>query len=185
MSDSREPEKSPREGGSFGFALLLVAVAVVAYFAMRSREPVAGELVGVLRPPLNVTGWLNTDGPVRDDALLGKVVLVDCWASWCGPCREKMPSLVKFEEKFRDQGLVVIGLTPEDGKEVADVEAYVKSVPGFTWPIGVGASLPIDLMGVTAFPTLILFDKSGTSTWASHGMGGLEDAVLKALAAPG
>jgi thiol-disulfide isomerase/thioredoxin len=185
MADSEKPAASPKQG-SFGIAWLLVGLAVLAYVMMRSRGPEAsGDLVGILLPPLKVEGWLNVQGPVRDESLRGQVVLVDNWASWCGPCRAKMPALVEFNQKFRDQGLVVIGLTPEGGQELGDVETYVKSVEGLDWPIGFGANLPIDVMGVTAFPTLILFDKSGTSIWAGHGMGGLEAAVVKALAAPG
>lgn len=177
---------SSQERGSFGIAWLLVGLAVLAFWVMRSSGPGASDdLVGILRPPLNVEGWLNVDRPLRDESLRGQVVLVDNWASWCGPCRAKMPALVEFNKKFRDQGLVVIGLTPESGQELGDVESYVESVEGLDWPIGFGANLPIDLMGVTAFPTLILFDKSGTSVWAGHGMGGLEEAVVKALAAPG
>jgi thiol-disulfide isomerase/thioredoxin len=185
MADSEKAAAS-QERGSFSIAWLLVGLAVLAFWVMRSRGPEAsGDLVGILRPPLTVEGWLNVDRPVRDESLRGQVVLIDNWASWCGPCRAKMPALVEFNQKFRDQGLVVIGLTPEGGQELGDVETYVESVKGLDWPIGFGANLPIDVMGVTAFPTLILFDKSGRSVWAGHELRGLEEAAVKALAASG
>lgn len=177
-----EPEKTSPGRGSSGIIWLFVIAAVVAYFLFRAQGTGSSDLAGILRPPLQVSGWLNTDGPVRDDSLSGKVVLIDCWASWCGPCRANMPDLVKFHERFRDQGLVVIGLTPEDGQEVANVESYIATVPGLDWPIGVGAGIPLDIMGVTAFPTLILFDRTGTSIWAGHSAYGLEEATLAALA---
>ena len=44
----------------------------------------------------------------------GKVVLVDFWASWCGPCKESFPTLNRLQEKYKDKGLVVIGIGVDD-----------------------------------------------------------------------
>jgi thiol-disulfide isomerase/thioredoxin len=183
MSNSNEAGSAPRERGSFGFALLLIVLAVVAYYALRLRSPEAREFIGIARPPLTVAGWLNTDAPLTDVALRGKVVLIDNWASWCGPCRAGMPRVVEFRKRFRDEGVVVIGLTPEKGDELPGVEKYVQSVDGLDWPIGYGAELPMDVMGVTALPTMVLFDKSGTCVWAGHEVSGLDEAAIAALAA--
>jgi thiol-disulfide isomerase/thioredoxin len=131
---------------------------------------------------LEVAGWLNTDAPPTAASLRGRVVLIDFWATWCVYCVEEMPDLVEFHRRYQDQGLVLIGLTPEMSEEVPQVASYVASVDGLTWPIGYGAVITLDIMGIGEFPTLVLFDRSGQSVWAGASIHGLEEAVVKALA---
>jgi thiol-disulfide isomerase/thioredoxin len=183
MTDAKQPPVPPRESGSFGFVVVLVALAVVAYVALRSNRAAESQFVSVALPPLEVAGWFNAATPVSNESLRGRVVLLDCWFVDCPPCRAAMPHLVEFHNKFRNSGVAVIGLTPDSGSDVPRAEAFVKSIPGIDWPIGYGAQIPLEILGVHEYPTLILFDKSGRSIWAGHGFDGLEDAVIKALAA--
>lgn len=57
----------------------------------------------------------------------GKVLLVNMWATWCGPCRSEMPTLVKLQEANRDKGLEVIGLNTDDEK-VEDIEKFAEDM---------------------------------------------------------
>jgi hypothetical protein len=93
-----------------------------------------------------------------------------------------MPAVVDYRRKFRNQGVVVIGLTPETGHAVETVRQYVAGVDGLDWPIGYGADMMFTLLGIEALPTYVLFDRTGTSVWASHSLDGLEDATIGALA---
>ena len=68
------------------------------------------ELIGKDAPPLNVKDWVNGEA-LADDDLKGKVVLLDFWAVWCGPCIATFPHLREWNEKYADEGLVIIGLT--------------------------------------------------------------------------
>jgi thiol-disulfide isomerase/thioredoxin len=68
------------------------------------------ELIGKDAAPLKVETWVN-GSPLSDADLKGKVVLLDFWAVWCGPCIATFPHLREWNEKYGDKGLVIIGLT--------------------------------------------------------------------------
>ena len=61
------------------------------------------------------------------DQFKGKVVVVDFWASWCGPCRQSFPWLNGVAQKYRDKGLVVVGVNVD--RERADADLFLKDVP--------------------------------------------------------
>ena len=70
------------------------------------------ELVGKPAPPFlsKVDAWVNGE-PLTEDDLKGKVILLDFWAVWCGPCISTFPHLREWHEKYADKGLVIVGLT--------------------------------------------------------------------------
>lgn len=71
---------------------------------------VRAELIGKSYSPLENPTWLNGD-PITSEQLHGKVVLLDFWAVWCGPCIATFPHLIEWQEKYGDKGLVIIGVT--------------------------------------------------------------------------
>lgn len=64
----------------------------------------------------------------------GKIVVLNLWATWCGPCREEIPIMIKLQEKYRDRALTFIGLAMDDQ---APVEKYAKEM-GINYPILLG-----------------------------------------------
>lgn len=67
-------------------------------------------LIGQKAPALNIEDWAN-GSPLTADDLKGKVVLLDFWAIWCGPCVATFPHLREWQEKYSDKGLVIVGMT--------------------------------------------------------------------------
>src|SRR5262245_55724643 len=74
------------------------------------------ELLGKPMPALTVAKWKN--GEVKPDDMKGKVVVIDFWATWCGPCIKAIPHTNEIAEKYKEKGVVVIGVcTHRNGQE--------------------------------------------------------------------
>ncbi len=123
------------------------------------------------------------------EELKGKVVIVDVWGTWCPPCREEIPSFIKLQEKYGDQGFQMIGLNYErKGDPEADLAAVVGYVEqnGINYPCIMGddetrAQIP-DFQG---FPTTLFVDKTGKVRMKAVGLHEFDylDAVIAELLA--
>ncbi len=84
--------------------------------ARRSNRPVSAVVVQLLKDPAPVADFTVTDlngRTISSADLRGKVVLVNFWATWCPPCRAEIPDLIKLQDKYRDQ-LVVLGISEDE-----------------------------------------------------------------------
>jgi thiol-disulfide isomerase/thioredoxin len=131
-------------------------------------EAQAGLQPGDRAPELE---WTNPDGtpgqlldldgnPVRLEDLRGKLVWLNFWATWCPPCQAETPVLREMDERYRDQGLAIVGIAVQE-TTVDNVRDYADRY-GLRYPIAFDASADIfDLYRVYALPTQFFIGPDG------------------------
>ncbi|BDI30404.1 thioredoxin [Capsulimonas corticalis] len=121
--------------------------------------------------------------PLSMQSLRGKVVLMDFWATWCGPCRMATPTLQSLHKKFAAKGLKVIGVSIDDPNTLDQVKPFMKTA-GVTYTI---SATPASNMkaaqkyNVSGIPAMFLIDKKGYVRWSQAGYGEGEEAGLSVM----
>jgi len=115
--------------------------------------------------PMEITGTLLNGKPFDQKSLVGKVVLIDFWATWCGPCVAEIPNVLQQYEKYHDKGFEVIGISLDQDREALEKFVAEQKVP---WPIlfekpeGDGWQHPLSTFyGISGIPTVILIGRDG------------------------
>jgi thiol-disulfide isomerase/thioredoxin/flavodoxin len=108
-------------------------------------------------------------------SLKGRVVMLDFWATWCGPCVASIPHVIELHEKYNKKGLVVIAHTDNSSQ---NVDAFIKEKK-IPYSISVGDNIG-DAYGVNGIPAVFLIDPDGKIAWSGH-PAQLEAATIEAL----
>jgi len=146
--------------------IVLVAMLAINNALMRPPKqagavaaPTSSTVARAQAPELNLP--LQPGKPaVALSSLKGKVVILDFWATWCGPCRESIPELEKLYEKYHAEGLEVVGISVDDSADV--LPAAIKQL-GMTYPVVLAGNIP-DLRNkfqFNAIPQMYVLDKNG------------------------
>jgi thiol-disulfide isomerase/thioredoxin len=113
----------------------------------------------------------------------GKAVLLNFWATWCGPCKIEMPWFVDFQKQYGAQGLQIVGVAMDDSSK-EDIAKFAKDM-GVNYPILIGKdSVGDQYGGVPALPESFLIARDGKIVDKIIGLEGkaeIEDAIKKAL----
>jgi thiol-disulfide isomerase/thioredoxin len=148
------------------------------------------------RPGAALTTHLTQSTPAPDFALQsldgktthlsdfrGKAVLLNFWATWCGPCKIEMPWFVDLQKEYGSQGLQIVGVAMDDAS-TQDIAKFAKDM-GVNYPILIGKeSVGDEYGGVPALPESFLIARDGKIVDKIIGLRGkaeIEDAVKKAL----
>ncbi|KZY60751.1 redoxin [Oleiphilus sp. HI0071] len=120
----------------------------------------------------------NDGSNVRLEDLRGEVVMLNFWASWCGPCRQEMPLMDDIYEKYQKFGFTILAVNVDE--DSADADRFLDAVP-VTFPILYDNESRIsELYGVDAMPTTIMIDREGNARFLHRGYKpGYEDDYLK------
>ena len=120
----------------------------------------------------------NDGKTVELNKLKGKAVVINFWATWCGPCRAEIPSFLEVYEKYRAKGLEIVGVSMDEGGWT-DVAPFIKQF-NIAYPVVLGNERISRLYGgIQYYPTTVFIDKEGTIVDQHIGMMKKEDFEVK------
>jgi thiol-disulfide isomerase/thioredoxin len=167
-----------------GWLTVLAAFAAVSMAWGAEDAPTLK--VGDPAPKLFVSKWLNGDAVQSFET--DKIYVLECWATWCGPCRASIPHVSEMNTKFKDKGVVIIGMNVWE-QDVAAVEPFIKEMgekmnyrvamdeaPGKTAEAWLKAS------GQDGIPCAFVVDKEGKVAWIGHPMNGMGRVIEQLVA---
>lgn len=167
--------------GVVAVALMLLWLLLTSHVPPQKHEMAeSGVGIGVAFPKIKAAGWLNGPAPETGE-LAGKVLVVDAWASWCGPCRAKAPEMVALYNKYRDQGVEFIGLTQQPEGEMDRIKEFIEST-GIEWRNGYGADQIFYDLKVEYIPMVWVVDRERKVAWNDNSPISLEEGIKRALA---
>jgi thiol-disulfide isomerase/thioredoxin len=134
---------------------------------------------GKKAPAIAASRWINSR-PMNLSALRGKVVLLDFWGTWCGPCRASIPHMIDLHRNYGRQGLVIIGVHTTEGAE--NLEAFIKEnrIP---YAVALDkADRTVKAYRVDSYPDYYFIDRKGILRYADCANGSVDAAIEQLLA---
>ena len=128
-------------------------------------------------PELQLNGWINSKA-LNLKQLKGKIVVLDFWATWCGPCIASIPHTNELMEKYSKKGVVIIGVCAQRGAE--KIEATVKD-RGIQYPVAIDQGTNAAYKA-NSYPDYYIIDRNGVLRWADIVNRDVEKAIKHLLA---
>jgi len=138
---------------------ILTWTAAVVLLALSSPRAARAEPSGHVAPSFTVRG---IDGrSLRFSDFKGRALILDFWATWCGPCRATIPHLNQLQERFAGQGLVVVGLSVDE-EDAQSLRRFADRM-GVKFRLGVADERVLDQYGpIRSIPTTFFISRRGT-----------------------
>ncbi|HEV2398219.1 MAG TPA: TlpA disulfide reductase family protein [Candidatus Sulfotelmatobacter sp.] len=182
-----EPQAPPPGRNPLALVVVAVVAAGMLYFgfhmARRSGGDAPPSVLGYGTPAPNFTLKTLDGKNVSLEDFRGKAVIVNFWATWCGPCKIETPWLVEMQNEYGSQGLQVVGVAMDDSG-TDEIEKFAKE-EGMNYPVLLGKESVGDAYGgVPALPESFFVGRDGKIVDRIIGLRGraeIEDSVKKAL----
>jgi len=140
----------------------IVALAAILLLALPAWAGAAGDVQAPGFTLQSVDGKTVTLGQYKGD-----VVMINFWASWCGPCRQEMPLLDDIYKQYKDMGFVLLGVNVEP--DASNANRWLKKTP-VSYPILYDPKSAVSqLYQVQAMPTTVIIDRQGVVRYVHNG----------------
>src|SRR5499427_1185436 len=183
QGDSAPPPKR-NPAALFFVAAIVAALLFVGFHAARRAGNGPDTLDPAGKPAPDFTLQTLGGKNVTLSSLRGKAVLLNFWATWCGPCKIEMPWFVELQKEYGAQGLQIVGVAMDDSSK-EDIAKFVKEM-GVNYPILIGKeNVGNDYGGVNVLPTTLFIDRDGKIVAREFGLQSRSifvDNIKKALA---
>jgi len=143
----------------------LALMALASGLAASASAPASADAAASAAPDFNLPA--RDGSKVHLSELKGQVVMINFWASWCGPCRQEMPLLAQLQSKYEPLGFTLLGVNVEPDSQAA--VAWLKDVP-VTFPILFDTKNEVaGRFGVEGMPSTVFVDRTGHVRYVHRG----------------
>ncbi len=161
----------------FSFLAIVLAVLVFATVAAHFFKNRSSGLVGTNAPPIRLNEWITS----RPPDLNGRVYVLEFWATWCPPCAQSIPHMIKLSNKYKNKAVPFIAISVDRSSEPVKKMVQDKSI---NYYVGMDNGLS-DRYSVSVIPSAFIIGRSGQVVWQGHTMSpDFETAIVNALNAP-